>query len=225
MSEVNLFEERKFDRRVHYDERSRNFRTLAAVAAPRSYTWSCPVRLNQGNLGACVGFGWSEELASRPKMHVAVSNTTGFDLYDLAQTLDHWDDTPPEEGTSVLAGAKAAQQMGYLGEYRWCFSIDDLIRSVGNTGPVVMGTWWTSDMMSTDEKGFLEPTGSKVGGHCWLTNGVNIGMRYFKCVQSWGRSFGIDGAFYITFEAMEQLLLDEGEACVPTIRKWVSNLR
>ena len=64
-------EDRRLDRLESFDDRSRNFPIMAARELegrrPRNYTWRMtgPV-LNQGNEGACVGFGISHELAARP---------------------------------------------------------------------------------------------------------------------------------------------------------------
>ena len=62
---------RVFDRLVQFDERSRAFPIRALIdadAKPRSYTWQCPVWLDQGTEGACVGFGVSHEAAARPEI-------------------------------------------------------------------------------------------------------------------------------------------------------------
>ena len=55
------------DRIARFDERSREWgiRKLQP-GEPRSYTWDCDTNLNQGNEGACVGFGWAQEAAARP---------------------------------------------------------------------------------------------------------------------------------------------------------------
>lgn len=219
--------ERTFDRRVYYDERSRNFpiRTLVAEKPLRSYTWSCPVRLDQFREGACVGFAWMHEFAAKPKAHPAVDNSLARNIYHDAQLIDAWDDTPPEEGTSVLAGAQQMQKGGYLGEYRWCFSIRDLQLAVGYAGPVVLGIWWWTGMMEPGSDGFVTPSGIREGGHAILCNAFSRSKDAFRLTNSWGGRWGAGGGCYVNTGDMEKLLLDEGEACVPTVRKWVSNLR
>jgi hypothetical protein len=107
----------RLDRVPHFDERSRSFSVADVLPSTklRSRTWPCAVHLDQKAEGACVGFGWSHELAAQPVVVRGVTNGTARSLYRLAQTLD---DEPGEayEGTSVLAGAKAVQQHGFLGE-------------------------------------------------------------------------------------------------------------
>lgn len=219
--------ERTLDRRISYDERSRNFpiRALVEEKPLRSYTWSCPTRLDQGREGACVGFAWAQELASRPKRHALVQDQNGRDIYHSAQLMDEWGDTPPEEGTSVLAGAKSSQGFGYLGEYRWCFSLRDLQLAIGYTGPVVLGVWWWSGMFQPDSEGFITPTGSRVGGHAILCNGFSVSKDRFLLTNSWGNDWGVGGTCYVRSQDMETLLHDGGEGCVPVERKWVAPLR
>jgi len=218
---------RIFDRRVYYDERSRDFpiRTLLAEKQPRSYTWYCPVRLDQGNEGACVGFAWMQELGARPRMHTKVANDLARSVYLEAQQVDIWPETPPEQGTSVLAGAQTMQKHGYLGEYRWCFSLNDLKLAVGYAGPVVLGIWWWTDMLNVDSAGYIYPRGAREGGHAILCNSYSVTKRRFNLVNSWGTSWGRNGGCYVYEEDMEFLLNDEGEACVPVTRTWIEELR
>lgn len=191
----------------------------------RSYTWGVPVRLDQGNEGACVGFAWTHELAARPKTHGLVTNDLARSVYHEAQLLDEWADTPPQEGTSVLAGAKRMMQRKYLGEYRWCFSLKDLQLTVGYLGPVVLGIWWWEGMMEPDAVGGVHRAGAKVGGHAILCNGYSLTKKRFKLTNSWGAGWGIGGECYVNEEDMALLLSDEGEACVPTVRTFVSEFR
>lgn len=219
--------ERTFDRRVQYDERSRSFGISSVIEDRplRGYTWGCPVRLNQGSEGACVGFSWAQELAARPKVHLRVDEQVAKSVYYAAQLVDPWADTPPQEGTSVLAGAKTMQDRGYLREYRWCFSLRDLQLAVGYAGPVVLGIWWWTGMMKTDMKGFVHLTGNREGGHAILCNGYSVRYKRFRLVNSWGRGWGMNGECLVSEEDMETLLHDQGEACVPSVRTFVVGLR
>jgi hypothetical protein len=218
--------ERVFDRLPSFDARSRTFPVAVVLPPkePRSYTWGVPMRLDQGNEGACVGFAWAHELAARPKVHTRVTNYIAQTIYREAKKLDEW---PGEdyEGTSVLAGAKRVQASEYLAEYRWCFTLSDLILTIGYVGPVVLGLNWYSDMMDTDSKGNIKIGGMIEGGHAILANGVNAKNRTITLTNSWSRSWGRDGQCLISWSDMWQLLSEQGEACVPTGRKWVPALR
>jgi len=215
---------RVFDRRVSFDERSRNFpirAALAPTAKHRSYTWAPGPTLDQGQQGACVGFAWAHELAARPAVIDRVTaEFARTKIYLEAQKIDQW---PGEdyEGTSVIAAAKIIQQLGAMNEYRWAFGLEDLRLAVGNHGPAVLGINWYEGMEETTN-GWIKVTGSNLGGHSVLCFGVNHNEKYFKIQNSWGPAWGINGGLCrISFDDMDRLLHEDGEACIPTARKRV----
>lgn len=208
----------KLDRLIEYDERSRAYpiRTLVEGKVRRSYTWRVGVSLDQGNDGACVGFGWAHELSARPSVR-PMTNELARMLYKEAQALDVW---PGEsyEGTSVIAGAKAVQAHDWLQEYRWAFSEEDLALAVGYKGPAILGVLWLSGMdnLVKDAAGRLwaSATGSIRGGHCFITHGYSVPLNAYKCWNSWGAP----SEFYIKATDMAVLLSSQGEACIPVKR-------
>lgn len=211
----------RLDRRIQFDERSRAFpirALLLQAAKPRSYTWPCAVWLDQGSEGACVGFSITQEAAARPVAVPGVTNDIALRLYRRAQELDDYPETPPEGGTSVLAGAKAATEVGWYTEYRWGFSLQDLVDAVGHHGPAVIGVNWYTGQMDTDAGGFVRVTGVVEGGHAILCRGVNVAKRYFTLRNSWGRDWGTNGDCRITFDDVDRLLHEQGEAMVPVRR-------
>lgn len=219
-------QDRRLDRLVQFDERSRAYpiRALVADKPLRSYTWSLPVYLNQGSEGACVGFSWSHELAARPVPVAGITNDTARQVYFLAQQLDSWSGgaypgaNPFYEGTSVIAGAKAVQSQGKIKEYRWAFNLRDVLLAVGYQGPGVLGCNWREGMMDPDEKGFIHPTGEIVGGHAICVRGVNIKTKTVRLSNSWGQGWGKSGDCFMTFDDFEKVLLDDGEFCIPVGR-------
>lgn len=215
------------DRRVEFDKRSRDFpiRTLLAREAkkkPRSYTWRVDLWLDQGTEGACVGYAWAHEGAARPVVVKDVDVVKAWEVYRLARTLDQW---PGEgyEGTSVLAGAKAVQT-GILGkpvmqEYRWAFGLEDLVLAVGYHGPAVLGINWYDGMFRTDAKGFVNVDGDVAGGHAILCHAVNVRDKYAVLWNSWGSDWGQGGRARISFDNLDRLLHEQGEACIPVRRR------
>jgi len=220
MTEENILP--KLDRLESFDERSRDFPIRALLdmsKQPRSYSWGCNAWLDQGREGACVGFAWGHELAARPFVVSNVDNNLAKNIYRVARTLDEW---PGEnyEGTSVIAGAKAVQKIrpNAMSGYRWAFGIDDVIQTLGYFGPVILGINWYNDMYTPDAAGFIRPTGSRVGGHAILARGVSISRRVVKLRNSWGSDWGMIGDCLITFEDLDKLLRERGEACIPVGR-------
>jgi hypothetical protein len=210
----------RLDRRVHFDERSRAFpirQLIPAIAKPRGYSWACDVNLDQGQDGACVGFSVSQEAAARPVVVPGITNDVAVEIYHRARVLD---DFPGEdyEGSSVLGGIKAGRERGWYPEFRWAFGLDDLVLAIGYKGPAVLGINWYTGMFDPDTSGFLHVTGVIEGGHAILANRVNVQKRYVTLHNSWGLTWGLNGEAKITYEDLDRLLHEQGEACIPVRR-------
>jgi hypothetical protein len=238
------YSNRVVDRVPQFDDRSRNFSAVEGITdSPfRSYTWSCDVYNDQGSEGACVGFAWSHELSARPKV-IRRDASFALAVYNRAKQIDPWEGED-YSGTSVLAGIKAVQEYknsrgkSLIEEYRWAFGIEDVLRVLGYKGPVVLGINWHYDMYFPNEKGFIFHTGEMVGGHAIMANGVKIVAKqpdevygvaswdnvdqdksYVRLHNSWGTGYGKGGDAFMTVRDLGALLRNNGEACIPTIRK------
>lgn len=234
----------RLDRLVQFDERSRGYpiRALVGRKTPRSYTWriGTDFLIDQGREGACVGFAVVNELQARP----AESRFGGKDetdrfavqeIYWPAQKTDPWEGgsypgaSPQYDGTSVLAGVKAAQRLGYFEEYRWSFGLEDLVIGIGRHGPAVLGLAWFDTNYEPGPDGFIRPEGNVVGGHAILARAVKIEWKndrrldmddvdldrsYVTVRNSWG-VWGHKGSgdAYITLGHLSRWLAQQGEAC------------
>jgi len=198
-----------------------------AIVSRRSHLWAFfDQPLDQGNTGTCVGHGWKGWLSTAP---IIQSDTDEppypFDIYDAALTVDEWpdNDSDPERqfGTSVRAGAKVLQGLGYLKTYNWVYDasaaadwlggVDDLGRFIG--GPLVIGVNWYESMFETDAEGFLHLSGSVAGGHCVCLTGWNEKLGFAYGLNSWGVGWGKKGRFYMPAEVLDRLLKEDGEGC------------
>jgi hypothetical protein len=209
------------DRLVNFDSRSKQYpiRGFTPVKKERSFTWKCDTHLDQGEEGACVGFGITHELMARPAAVPYLDNRYAHtQIYWPAQTIDPWeggsypDASPFYEGTSTLAGVKIAQSYGWFDGYRWAFGLTDLILGVGYNGPAVIGVMWYEGMVNADAIGYIHATGKTVGGHCLLCKAVDVKKQRFTLHNSWGIGWGMNGDCYISFDDMQKLLYEEGEA-------------
>lgn len=221
------------------DPRSRAY-PIADITAPlhytrfRSYTWAPGPTLNQGSDGACVGFAWAHELAARPAVISGVTARFAYEhIYFEAQKLDQYPGGaypgayPYSEGTSILAGAKAIQSLGFMGEYRWAFSFLDLVAAVGYRGPAIFGCKWFEGMHKVDREGFVQPVGGYRGMHCVAIIGVKIvkdnndslsmSESFFKFQNSWGTEWGDKGIAKLRFQDVLELW-DGAETCIPVVR-------
>jgi hypothetical protein len=209
---------------------------------PREKFWKPGAVLDQGQEGACVGFGWTGEAICSPypdpDTTSVIGNTYARGFYNRCKQIDEW---PGEnyDGTSVLAGAKVAVERGLIDSYLWCFTLQDIRdrlmapASIGG-GPVVIGVPWYEEMYDTAEGGFVNTGGELVGGHCLFLNGYRPHMRFhfsgvgyvtytdcFRWMNSWGQSYGNNGHGWITGAKLQALLDEWGEACAPMGRNTV----
>ena len=210
---------RSLGRLPEFDERSRNYpvRTLLRGEPELSTKiWDLDVWLDQGNEGACVGFSLAHEIAAEPAVGDVDADYATM-IYREAQKVDQW---PGEdyEGTSVLAGAKIVKGLGWFEEYRWGFSTTDVIQSLVNLGPVVLGINWYSGMWDTDSNGYIHPTGELAGGHAIVAVGYDHERDAVLLHNSWGPGWGVDGRAWLSTSALSGLLAEYGEACIPVVR-------
>lgn len=204
------------------DERDYSLMAAARrIEAPKttgSKFWVNPMRLDQGAEGACVGFGWMQNINSSPK-RAQHSNEEALALYHRAQ--EAWDEWPGTnyEGTSVRAGAKATQEKGWIASYAFSYDVEEVAFWIINEGPVVIGVDWYRGFFNPtkEDNYFLRLTGAVEGGHCTLLDGVRFNRNdrdYFRGLNSWGWDWGFDGRFKMTFDVLDKLLTDpSGVAC------------
>jgi len=182
----------------------------------RRRMWNAGEVLDQGDTPQCVGYaGWGwlagGPVVNRPKF-------TPTELYRWAQERDQWPGTN-YDGTSTLGLMKALKDQGYITEYRWALDAETVAAWVLTTGPVVVGTNWHLEMFMPDRDGFIEPLGEIVGGHEWRIVGAdrdkvcpNKSRGACRMVNSWGRGWGESGRAWISFQHLDQLIHDDGEA-------------
>lgn len=160
-------------------------------------------------------------MAARPGLWGASSWLARL-LYRLSVEIDPWpeNDGPDWQfGTDVLSCAKQVKALGFMPEYRWAFGIDDLVLALGYNGPAVLGVPWYTGMFAPDAAGVLHISGRVEGGHAILANGVNVTKRLIRLHNSWGDGWGIGGEALISFDDLDRLLHEQGEACIPILRK------
>lgn len=175
--------------------------------------------LDQGDEGACVGFGTSAELSAEP-VAVPTGNVYANRLYALAQAEDRAMGQYFDDGASVLGGMRAARKQGVVASYLWAESIDDIRDAVITHGSVVMGTNWHAGMDEPRADGFIRAAGEVRGGHCYALIGYvpdhPTWGEVFEGVNSWGPSWGDRGRFLIPVSDVAELLAADGEAAIVT---------
>jgi len=212
-------EDIRLDRVIQFDPKSREFPMAMGSKKLRSYTWRCNEWYDQGREGACVAYSLGHELAARPAEVTGLNDRWLVEnIYWEAQKIDPWAGgtypgaAPVYEGTSILAGVKTMHKKKFFKEYRWAFSLNDVLLGVGYNGPAVIGVYWYDSMYYPDQKGFIRPQGNIVGGHAIMVRAVNVRERFVTLRNSWGKNWGHDGDCYMTFDDLGHLLSQRGEA-------------
>lgn len=155
---------------------------------------------NQGQEGACVGFGSSRMMS--------LLNRKRYDarwLWDIAKAVDPWPDTNPGDdgGTSVHAAMDVLRTKGHvpwLAAYKGkTWTERDLEVAVPAEG-IAANRWATTvDEMRTV-----------------LASPLNDQLQAFPFLNSWGR--GYPHITWIPYTVMARLLSEEGEAALVTDR-------
>lgn len=212
-------------RKITFDERSRSFPLLAlsgfrpARVKHRLYGR----KLNQGSIGACVGYSWAHCYNGHPRpgapggWRSRTINQIGAQLiYAKATSIDEFGGTwrPDDTGTSVLAGNKAAVWLKVSEGYRWAFGLEHAL-SILPERPLQVGTWWTEGMMRPDFGGLIRYSGARLGGHAWTVTGYDDDEQVVFARNSWGTGWGNAGNFVVSYADLGRLLADDGEACAP----------
>ncbi len=173
---------------------------------------------DQGRRPWCVAYAWLHWAEDGPVTHKIAPPPLASPrfVYERSQQIDEW---PGENysGTSVRAGAKTLREIGVISAYHWATSVPHIIEAVLERGPVVIGSRWYQNMSTPQRIGrynFLIPTGSVLGGHAYVLNGVNVVKEFFRMKNSWGRDWSDDGRAVISFDDLQILLDTGGEACL-----------
>jgi hypothetical protein len=233
----------RLGRLPEFDERSRQYPIRAMLEANdrtqlRSKSWSLRIWLDQQRTAACVGMSRTEDLDALP---VRVQKPNGdlldeefaFALYKLAQQYDQWAGEN-YEGSSVIGGLRALKALGYVGEYRWAFSLNDLMLALAWVGPSVLGTVWLNSMFIPKPSGLLvvDFASGEAGGHAYIANSIKVTRQAKRAWlgpdepirdeplilgrNSWGRGWGKDGHWAMWASDVQKLLDADGEASIVT---------
>lgn len=204
--------------KVH-DPASRGFPMGATVNMDTWKTKSIRIYDPRSNPNQCHGecTGCANAMMHNSAGNRAPRQVLGMDyahkVYSGATAIDPWEGAwpPTDTGSSGLAAAKVAQQLGTGGEYRWIFGgADEVIQTVMDGRVVSCGTWWHEGMMRPDDKKFIYPTGRRVGGHQYIVRGYHKRKDAALIRCWWGRYRDV----YLHRAALDDLLRAGGDAHV-----------
>ena len=247
MRDGSVADDVRLGRLEQFDEKSRNFTVrellqTRALRKPRGRAWMPGPTLDQNGYGSCVWFSIGHRLRGTPVHHKGITADVCYRNYRRAQQIDPWPETfeGGEEGTSVLAGLKIAQQDGLIGEYRWVGAgsdrlEDDIVETLGYIGGINFGVPWPRSAFEVRPSGLLviDLTSGFAGGHAIYApasrlriglpgepqlRGVPlIGLQNSWPESAWGvRWAGVDGCAWARLDDWLGLLERGGEGAVVT---------
>lgn len=210
-------------RNVYHDFRNRAYpyqRTTAKLTS-QLHARHIPI-LDQGNVGSCTGneqvgaLGTSPVFEALPAGHQPLDQTEALYIYSHAETIDGDGPYPPNDnGSSGPSAAQVAKNLGLISGYLHCFSLADVLDAL-ETGPVGIGSNWYDSMDRPDRSGLVSvsPGASIRGGHEYLCRGKDVAKQLVYLDNSWGEGWGAAGSFTYSFDTLERLLAEQGDATV-----------
>lgn len=227
---------RRLGRHVEHDPRSLRYaHGVLPESAVKPVQWRRRVPVfDQGQLGSCTGNAAAGVLATDSAAGPGVTTVTvngtvrpvdetlAVDLYKLATSLDSVPGQyPPDDtGSSGLAVAKAAKQLGYIRGYGHALSPPGLLHAL-QTAPVIVGAPWFSGFDQPDQDGIVFPLGQIRGGHEFLVRGYEHGATehdsYLLADNSWGTSWGVRGSFRFSVSTWRVLAANQGDITIPRL--------
>lgn len=200
-----------------------------------------PLRVfyNQGQEGACTGFSasWLMTMLNRRKYAARW-------LYQEAQKIDEWDDTPPAEGSSVRAVFDVLRERGHrrswaglmlpvslndgIAANRWSTTVDEMRTSIALSTPGVLGiNWYQNFETPVRHNGDywiginpfngtpLTELGRVRGGHAIVFRGASDQRQAILLTNSWGASYP---DVYVPYAVIQRLIDESGECGIVTDR-------
>jgi hypothetical protein len=214
--------DKRLGRNVKHDSRSLDFQVEAAPTATLK-TVNHKVNigvLNQGNLGSCTGNAGTANLAANDLWANYGKNLTldekyAVALYGRATALDDYQGTypPTDTGSDGLTIAKVLKERNIIDSYQHATSLAATLTALQSQA-VITGTEWREDMFNPDDDGRLRITGDVAGGHEYLLRGVDVENKRVWMRNSWGKTWGVAGEAYFTWDDFEELLHADGDVTV-----------
>ncbi len=169
---------------------------------------------DQGQTSMCTAFALSHAMADGPVTHPRQNPMMDpATLYAAIVGRDRAAGRNYDGGATSLAMAQEAQARGWIGEYRWGYSLAEFVAGM-RVGPVILGIDWYSGMddpSATD--GIIRATGAVRGGHEIVCNGADFTHGVARLKNSWGRAWGKKGHAFLPFADLEKLIASGGD-CV-----------
>jgi hypothetical protein len=212
-----VIEGKRLGRHVTHDARSRKHPAKMAAEIVDVEHKRNVLPFDQGDLGSCTGNACAGALSTEPFTN-KFNETYAVKLYSAATRLDRIKGVypPTDTGSSGLAVMKAAKNLGLIPGYSHAFGLEHVLKSLA-LSPCIVGMAWLTGCDTPDENGLIKYTGSVRGGHEIQAFKVDKANQLVGFWNSWGKSWGKGGQFFMTWADLDLALRAHGDATFPTV--------
>jgi hypothetical protein len=208
---------RRLGRHVVHDPRSREHPAkMAAEIVDVEHKRLVPV-FDQGDLGSCTGNACAGCLSTAPFTN-KLTEADAVKLYSAATRLDRIRGVypPNDTGSSGLAVMRAAKQAKLIPGYSHAFGIEHVLKSLA-LSPCIVGITWLTGCDEPNADGLIRYEGEVRGGHEFQAFKVDVKNQLVGFWNSWGKSWGDEGRFFMTWTDLDAALRARGDATFPQV--------
>lgn len=117
-----------------------------------------------------------------------------------------------KNGTSIRAVADVLKKENLIQNYYWANSVEEVWNFIVSTGVVIITSDWYEGMTNLNKYFYADTTGNIIGKNCFLIYGAESNQKSFVCRNFWGKSWGNQGDFYLSFDNLD-FLFRKGAQC------------
>lgn len=139
----------------------------------------------------CTAWGSVTWRKTAPIASGAIDPALPATLLDEIKAIDRAEGRVYDAGATSLAAAKAMRARGWISEYRWLYTVDEMIDVVHNLQPVCAGTVWPNDWFTPNAEWIVRrrnPADTRLPelGHYYDVSEWDPRRALFGIGQTWG---------------------------------------